>query len=382
MSIELKDSVFELLNKYSKTHYVQTSKVYPFAKQAADRCALHPEGEGIVTFIAKNPQSLLAIIPDYKDACILKMYAYSEDMVACDVYYTLSKKQMHALRKGNINGNAYKTPDISFDIVSQNEIEDLEACRAGGFVFAQTYRINKNDGHAVAMTPPLGLDWKVNSTPNSDGLFQVGNDREVQTWRAVFTHIHKQPQIRDSHKFGFALELARDLVSNFKFFNELHSAQLCPGWEYKIKLDVDGESVVPVGYYWEENVVYGYDHHLDRGEQKYTVWRRPRERAIADVENVWLPPSKSVSLLNPKSFGANYGTFLPSKMAGIDFPDGPIAGIGWFGKLTYQVRSFEGDVSEEREWTADTHLPLNKDDLLGAIREFAKEHPEPAVQAE
>ena len=225
---------------------------------------------------------------------------------------------------------------------------------------------------APVMPAPAGLDWQRNVVPENDGLYVLDGGRVMQTWRAVFTHVAASKQIRDAGKLRFALTMAEDLLHMFRVNDLLHSQFAHPDYMYFTTDDVNGESVPIDGYFWEENVGYKFKHRDVLNGKSVTHWRRKIQRSVEDVEGVWIDPTMRVSLLSSKEFGNAFGTFLPPGMAGIDFSQGPIASINWFGSLTYQTRGRNGGVSGERQWYPNHHLPLSKEMILEAIRGFTK----------
>jgi hypothetical protein len=155
-----------------------------------------------------------------------------------------------------------------------------------------------------------------------------------------------------------ALAQAEDVI------DRLHQARVHPDYEY----GHTGQNTPPYGYYWEENITSASDYQKPEDME----WRRKIKRPVADVEGVWMSPQAFVNLMNPLQFGKVYGTTLPAGMAGVDFAEGCVAMINWYGKLTYQLRDHNGVIGEEKEWTKETHLPINKSAMIHAIQTFSK----------
>lgn len=359
---KLADSAVVMYEKLQATQYTPTAEVAVYAQQMYQRYEKHNPGHGVMTFIASDPVTLLAIIPPYEDYRIIRMYPYSKTMVAADVWFKMSKKQDMNCRIGLYGAMlSYKDP-FDFTQLNEEEIKDMMECRSGGFAYAQTY----HTGDTIPMNaiPPFGDEWRINQVAYHDGRYDLGEDRHVQVWRRIFTHIGNKP-VRDGNRLKFGLDLATKYQSSFFLEDRLHALAGHPEWQYAWSDD----GAPPYGYYWQENI------HITQGLEKAegdtgTTWRRPSARTVNDIIGIWMQPAVSAMLLNPEGFGKMFGPILPKGMAGIDFSEGPIASINWFGNLSFQIRNRDGSVREEQNWTPATFIPLRKDMMMQALTEF------------
>ena len=373
----INDSVTVMWLKHRDALYTPSHIAYKHLRAFEDRFRDDDKHDGIVTFIASNPKILLSVIPNYEDYRILRMYSYSEKAVACDVAYKLSKKQARAVEAGLSDFAGDVIADIDYINWPDSVNEDLGRCEASGYVFAQTYTKLSENVAPAAVQPPLGLDWKPNKSTAGDGTFEVNvteGERDVKyvihIWRALYTHIPDGKTIKDVNKLKFALDMANTLHSTTFLVDKLHVTRTHPDWDYSSTFDLDDIPTPPNGYYWEENItITGIHRDYSQGASN-TEWRRPKTRAVEDVNNVWLQPKTEVMLMSPAQFGETFGGVLPPGMTGIDFSEGSVAMINWFGSLTYQTRNTRGDLSPELTWGKDTHLPLNRQQITTAILTF------------
>lgn len=361
--LKISDSVIRQYLKYRNARYTPNDVISDNRDQIYNRFIRAGKDQGVITYIAKDPEFLLAIIPDYEEYRIMRMYAYGGGMFACDVTYKLSKKQHSLVRLGVNSAKTEYPPEPGMDDLSEDDLRALQECRAGGYVFAQTYRMRGDPVNDIPAIPPLGLDWRLNKTAVSEATTVIEDRYEVTTWRAIFTHLGSKT-IRDRNRLDFALRNMAALAQAEDVIDRLHQALRHPDYEYKYT----DQNTPPNGYYWEENITSasGYS------KPKLFAWRRKVNRPVADVEGVWMSPQAFVNLMNPVQFGKVYGATLPAGMAGVDFADGCVAMINWYGKLTYQLRDQDGTIGEEKEWTKETHLPINKSAMIHAIQTFNK----------